>query len=60
MGTIRIKNRSALTEGAATKRVWAYIIGDILGALHDADGMMIINIRKRGNTYTVTDAEESR
>lgn len=59
MGTITIKNQSALTDKEAVRRVAWYMMGSMSIALYNRDGnKVIVNIRKRGNTYTVTDAEE--
>lgn len=60
MGTIRIKNRSSLTDRGAVRRVMWYMLGSMYTAFYNRDcNKVIVNIRKRGNTYTVTDAEES-
>lgn len=60
MGTIRIKNLSSLTDGAAVGRVSLWIKGLVDTACCDANKQRIINIHKRDNTYTVTDAEEQK
>ena len=60
MGTITIKNLSALTDDAAVLRVSHYIIDDFAWAECPYAGAHRVNITKRGNTYTVTDAEEGR
>lgn len=59
MGTITIKNLSTLTDDAAVLRVSDYIIEDFAEAECPYAGAHKINITKRGNTYTVTDAEEN-
>lgn len=58
MGTITIKNLSTLMDADAVYRVAEYILGGWYTACYDADGNRILHIVKRGNTYTVTDAEE--
>lgn len=58
MGTITIKNQSALTDKEAVRRVMWYMMGNMCPALYDMSGnVQLVNITKRGNTYTVRDAE---
>lgn len=56
MGTITIKNLSTLNDFAVMKAV-AYLMCEGVDAFRREFGKYI-SIRKRGNTYTVTDAEE--
>ena len=58
MGTITIKNLSTKSGWSVITAV-AYLMLEGDGAVDEAFGGEI-NIRKRGNTYTVTDAEEGR
>ena len=56
MGTITIKNLSARADWVAITAV-AFLMSEGRGALRKEFGEDI-NITQRGNTYTVTDAEE--
>lgn len=58
MGTITIKNLSTLTDDGAVLRVSDYIIDGFNAAECPYAGAHRVNITKRGDTYTVTDAEE--
>lgn len=58
MGTITIKNLSTKSDWSVITAV-AYLMLGGAGAVYEEFGADI-NIRKRGNTYTVTDAEEGR
>ena len=63
MGTIRIKNLSTLTDDTAIVRVAWYIQALPSPSIRSAvicpyTGAHKVKITKRGNTYTVTDAEE--
>ena len=61
MGTITIKNLSTLYDCGAVFRVSRFIAGEIEEARRGTKtGSPVVNITKRGNTYTVTDAEEGR
>ena len=57
MGTITIKNLSTRADWVAITAV-AFLMSEGRGALRKEFGEDI-NITQRGNTYTVTDAEES-
>lgn len=57
MGTIKIINNSTLTDYAAVVRVGRLLAGDDYGATYDGQGQKIVNIRKGGNTYIVSDVE---
>lgn len=61
MGTIKIKNLSMLTDDAAIGRVMWYIQA-LTPSIRSAvicpyTGAHKVKITKRGNTYTVTDAQ---
>lgn len=56
MGTIRIKNLSACADWVAVTAA-AFLMIEGRGAFRKEFGEDI-NITQRGNTYTVTDAEE--
>lgn len=56
MGTITIKNLSTQADWLAITAV-AFLMSEGRGALRKEFGEDI-NITQRGNTYTVTDAEE--
>lgn len=59
MGTITIKNLSMLYDCAAVLRVARLLAGETREARQGAKkNSPTVNITKRGNTYTVTDAEE--
>jgi len=56
MGSIKIINNSTLADQAAVMRVGSLLAGDDYFALHDGNGVKIVNIRKQKNgTYLVTD-----
>jgi len=57
MGTIKIKNLSIQSDWSAVMRVALWMRDDVYDACYD-DGTKTVDVRKRGNTYTVTDAEE--
>lgn len=58
MGTITIKNLTELKDFIVIYRVFLFDIGLKEEACrHNSPGYKM-NITKRGNTYTVTDAEE--
>ncbi|MFR8011230.1 MAG: hypothetical protein ACLU8W_10050 [Clostridia bacterium] len=59
MGTITIKNQSTLYDCAAVLRVARLLAGEPREARQGSKkNSPVVNITKRGNTYTVTDAEE--
>ena len=58
MGTIRIENQSDLEDFIAVYRVFLFATGFREDACRPSRGGYKVNITKRGNTYTVTDAEE--
>ncbi len=58
MGTIKIKNLSTEGDWKAVCRVGLWMRNAVFDACYNDDGTKIVDIRERGNTYTVTDAEE--
>lgn len=59
MGTITIKNLSVYTDKSAIARIAAHLNGDNDLALNDENGNRVINIRKTGSAFLVTDHEEA-
>lgn len=55
MNTITVKNLSTFTDSAALSRVAQLIDGDKYYATHDCSGKQVVNIKRKGNVYTVTD-----
>lgn len=58
MNTITVKNLSVLMDYAALGRVAHFIAGEEYNATHNASGHRVAKIKRRGNVYTVTDADE--
>ena len=59
MGIIVIKNLSTFCDCAAVARVARLMAGDEYYATHDEHSKEVVQITKRGNTYTVVDKEEA-